>query len=349
MNNKNLKEIDLRQSGQAFVSGIIFLLLTMLCSVYFLFMSESYFRNYSNIQKAREQILRESSSVANLINQLAMNNQLILQSISVAENAYAEAAEIGLYIGFTQPYWETYGALNLEKSFVSNSILSKKSKSSLQLIYLNLRNKSARGLVLAKSLSKKNKKIVEKMPTKIAKYFSPSSNSEVFCFALESQKKYYQKPGFHQIPIYENLYHFYLEKEGCKLKHTRGLLGGINFRLPLLSSSGFNEVISYKSFDFILRNDTYGIWYVDRTQLKYFLLSLYFDSEEDVKENSKFTIITKYIAKLKYFKDIDINNKEILSGFSRNIKTRVIHPYFYCGNNKNNFGDFITEEDFMES
>ena len=71
----------------------------------------------------------------------------------------------------------------------------------------------------------------------------------------------------------------------------------------------------------------------------------YIEDIELFQEGNKQTIGVK----LKYFKDIDINNKEILSGFSRNIKTRVIHPYFYCGNNKNNFGDFITEEDFMES
>lgn len=244
-----LKDINECQRGQAFVSGIIFLLFTLLFSIYFLFMAEAYFRNYSNIEKARESILRKSSQVANLINQISINNQNIIASLGIAENAFAEAAEIGLYIGFSQPYWESYGILNqkvLIKDLTSplkEHTLSFSSRSTLKILYSSLQNQSARGLFLAKSLSEKNRKIIAKLPPKIAKNFIRSSNSDVFCFALETQKKYYQKPGFHHFPILENLYHFYLEKEGCKIKQTRGLFGVLNFTLPLLSSSEANDIL----------------------------------------------------------------------------------------------------------
>ncbi len=336
------------QEGQALVSGLILLVFTLFFSIYFLFMSETYSRNYSNIQKAREHALRESSKIANLINQITINNQLIIQSISVAENAYAEAAEIGLYIGFNQPYWESYGLLNQINSSLNHFLLSDKSKNSLNLIYSSLLNKSARGLFLAKSLSEKNKKIIEKIPDQISRHFIQSSNAEVFCFSLESQNKYYQKPGFHDIPIYENLYHFYLEKKGCKLTQSRGLYGFLNSQLPLLFSSENDDILSYQSFNSILKNDFYGIWYVDPTQYKAFFNSLYFHSGSFVEENSKFTVISKYLSKIPFFQDIKLNQKEILSGFSKIINVRITHPYFYCQPNKNQFGDLIREEDFLK-
>jgi len=335
------------QEGQALVSGLILLIFTLFFSIYFLFISESYSRNYSNIQKARESTLRESSKIANLINQITINNQLILQSISVAEDAYAEAAEIGLYVSFNQPYWESYGILNQKNFSLNHFLLSDKTKNSLNLIYSSLLNKSARGLFLAKSLSEKNKKIIEKIPNHISMHFIRSSNADVFCFSLESRNKYYQKPGFHNIPIYENLYHFYLEKKGCKLTQSRGLYGFFNSQLPLIFSNESDDILSYKSFNSILKNDFYGIWYVDPNKYKEFFNSLYFNSRSFVEENSKFTVISKNLSKITFFQDIKLNQKEIISGFSKIINARITHPYFYCQPNKNQFGDFIFEEDFL--
>lgn len=355
MSLKNSKE---NQSGQALVSGIVFLLFALLFSVYFLFMSESYIRNALNIEKARENTLKNSAHVANVINQISLNNQNIIAALAIAENAFVESAEIGLYVGFAQPYWETYGLKQKTSTntylpatrahfFLKEEHLSNSSKETLEKLYSAFRNQSARGLFIAKSLSEKNKNLIAGLPPEISKNFMRSSNSDAFCFALETQKKYYQKPGFHDILILESLYHFYLEKEGCKIKQQGGIFGFLNLSLPLQTSSESDHILSYKDFDLILKNSQYGIWYVVPENSQNFLSSLKFQSENSVQENKKLTIISNFLAKIPYFQELNLNKKALLSGFSKKINSRITHPYFICSKDSKWNGDFLTENDFQ--
>ena len=345
-----------KQNGQALVSGIIFLIFTLLFSVFFLFMAESYFRNYSNIEKARQDTLKQSATVANKINQIAVNNQTIITALSFAQSAYAEAAKIGLYIGFAQPYWETYGIRNgklpTEPLIITKEhSLSDKSTKAIKNVYKAYMLKSARGLYLAKSLSEKNKNIIAGLPPFIANKFMRSSNSDTFCYALETQSEFYRKSK-NSLPLklYNSLYNFYLEKDGCTLKHKKGILNGkIPFEITIFSSSEPDKIFSYKDFDNILKNVSYGIWYVEPKNAHNFLDSLYFESQNMVSENKKFIVISNAISKIPYFSKLNINKKIYLSGFSKKIKSRITHSNFVCSNHSNWNGDFLTESDFKNA
>lgn len=355
MRKLNLKTnfINNNQSGQALVCGLLFLLISMFCGIYFLFFSEIFIRKYSNLEKEREYVLRQAANIANEINQLSINNQTIIASLGAAENAFSEAVEISLYIGFTQPYWETYKNLNNNISEITNQkfnedVLSYSSKLDVKRIYNSLKNQSARGLFLAKSLSEKNKAIVEALPKEISKYFVRASNSDVFCFALETQKKYYQYPGFHHLPILEKLYHFYLEKKSCKIFQTQGLFGTLIPQMPLISSSESDDILSFSLFDNLLKNVEYGIWFVPISNAELFLSALFFELEKEIEVNSKFTVVYNYLSKIKYFSFLDLNKNEQLSTSYKKIRSRITHPNFICSYKRNKFGDFLNEFDFQK-
>ncbi|APJ04071.1 hypothetical protein [Silvanigrella aquatica] len=349
MKKKYFKHKQDNESGQALVTGLIFLIFTLLCSVYFLFFAEAYFKNYSQIQKVREQGLKKASLVAHALNQISMNNQNIIASLAVAQNAFAEAAEIGLYVGFTQPYWDTYGVLNKKKTVKmksKESYLSSVSSKNINILYTSLQNQTARGLFVAKSLHEKNKKIVALLPQELQSFFIPASNANTFCFALETQEKYYKKPGFHNIFLFEHLYRFYLEKENCVIKHVPKLFGSINVSFSLLSSSETNTILSYKNFDVMLKKEFYGIWYVNPKNSFEFLKSTLFYSVNSIEENPKFTVIAKFLDIIPFFKNLNLSDKTLLSGVSKKIKFRITHPYFICTQNNNWNGDFLKERDF---
>lgn len=111
-----------------------------------------------------------------------------------------------MYVGFSQPYWETYGVLNQKipgstAIIVSEKSLSESSKKNINFLYNSFQLKTGRSLFIAKSLSEKNKIIIRSLPKKIAKYFVRASNADTFCFALETQK-ILQISGFHNFPVF---------------------------------------------------------------------------------------------------------------------------------------------------
>jgi hypothetical protein len=102
-------------------------------------------------------------------------------------------------------------------------------------------------------------------------------------------------------------------------------------------------------FDNILKNVSYGIWYVEPKNAHNFLDSLYFESQNMVSENKKFIVISNAISKIPYFSKLNINKKIYLSGFSKKIKSRITHSNFVCSNHSNWNGDFLTESDFKNA
>lgn len=129
------------QSGQMLVSALILLVILLVFLLFIFFVAESYIRNYSNMNIARNEILKENTEVSNILNELSINNYLIVQSLSVAQKAFLQASELSLYYSFSQPYWKTHSTLEtskIEESF--DNYLSAETKKNIQLSYLELQS-----------------------------------------------------------------------------------------------------------------------------------------------------------------------------------------------------------------
>ncbi|KAB8033221.1 hypothetical protein [Fluviispira multicolorata] len=343
------------QHGQALISGLIFLVFSMLCVAFFLFISESFYRVYSNINKEREYRIKENSFVANKINQLSINNQYILSALSVAQNAFAESTEIGLYVSYFQPYWLTYGFINKNSSndkfenIGKKNALSMESEKYVNNAFKTYRLKSARGLYIAISLAEKNEKIINSLPQNIKKYFMQSSNSEVFCLALASQSKNYGFPGFFNIPLLENLYNFYIDQDECQLSHYNSSYRVVNKILPFLSDAEPNLFLDYNKMTEILKKSTqFGVYFVSFSQAKNFLNELYIDNYSDILVNPKFTKISNYLSKIPFFSSLNLSENVFLQSVPKNIYVRISHPYFVCSGKSSWQGDFLQEKDWKK-
>ncbi|WP_186645139.1 hypothetical protein [Fluviispira vulneris] len=339
-------------SGQALVSGLIFLILAMLSTLFFLFISESFYRAFSNINKERENKLRDLSLIAHKLNHISLNNLQIITALSVAQNAFAESAETGLYISFSQPYWQTYQSLqkasvHSDGDFKKNA-LTQKNKEYINNIYKSFRLKSGRGLFIAKSLAEKNKVIINSLPKNIQKYFVQSSNKDVFCLSLASQGKKYISPGFINLPLIENLYNFYLLRDDCQLSHKNGAYAVVNKILPFLSGTESNLVLDYEKLaEHLNQTVNFGLSLVSFTQAKSFLYDLYLQDSPKLKANVKFTKVTKYFTKIKFFKSLNLENEDFFNSSPKDILVRITHPFFICSAKSKWQGDFLEEKDWQ--
>lgn len=334
-----------QENGQALVGGISFILLVLLFCAYLLYVCESFGRKYYNQEKATEDAIYDAAKVANIINQVSMNNQSIIASIITSQNAFAKAFELGLYTSYNQPYWETYGSLNQKKNALE------KSKDTLENAYRSYALTTARGFFIAKSLSEKNKKLVESLPKKISIYFTQSSNAQLHCFALEAQKNRYQSPGFinFQVPKF---YRYFLSKNGCGVHHKVDKVHRVAQKsMPVLYSTELDDVLSYdKIDDFSLSKNLnpthYGVWFVDPSYAPLFLDSLLFQTQNSVDVEKKYSIFEKFLSRIQFFSSIGLGNNKNLSAVLSKTKIRISHPDFICQKNKSRIGDFLTENDW---
>jgi hypothetical protein len=338
------------QLGQTLVSGIIFLLLTLICVLYFLFISETYMRNQVNIQKNREELILKSSKIANILNEISVNNFNIISSLITFENAYAESFEIGSYFAFSQPYWKTY---SLHKSKIGDEInyINTDTKNGLNKIYSSFALQSARGLLLAKSLAEKNSQLVNSLPYEMSRLFVQSSNSFVFCLALESQTDLYNKPGIHNFSLLENLYSFYLQKDSCKIfRPQKNIIKSIAY-FSFIQYHTSQDIIDYSKVSHDFNKHSYGIWYVPVVNTQEFFNELKFVSNKYVIANKKLTIVSDFLSKLYYFFELEILNSDFFNSFSKDSNVRITHPNFMC--NKKFFNEhdikLISDDDFLFS
>ena len=82
-----------KQDGQALVGGLILMMIGLFFSAYFLYVSESFFRLFSNTEQANSDIVKETSNYANILNEIAINNQNIIAAITISENSFLKAFE----------------------------------------------------------------------------------------------------------------------------------------------------------------------------------------------------------------------------------------------------------------
>ncbi len=346
-----------KQCGQAFVGGVVLILISILFSSYFLYLSESFFRLFSNSEKANYDKVKEITQYANILNEISINNQNIIASITSSQNAFLKSIEYGIYVGFHQPYWETYSSLN--KSQFSRLNVSKESKEIILKFFKSYSLNSARGFFIAKALAEKNKNLLKKLPIKIRKNFIESSNHRVNCFALEVENKYYKNPGILNIPFLSKkiIYNFYLQRSGldkCTIEHKPGFLSKfMELSLPNFLTNEKDKVLYYKDLDKLMSHDIqflkldqdykYGITYVDSNQKFNFIDSLNFASNlKNSGMEEKFSIINNFFSKLIFFKGLNLDNKENL------LKTIIQTNFILTHKLMNNKNKFISNEDFIK-
>lgn len=338
-----MQACNTNENGQVLVGGIVFLLISILFCAYFLYVCESFERKYSNEEKAKEEAIVQAAKIANMLDQISINNQSIIAAVITSQTAFAEAFELGIYTSYEQPYWKTYGSLTQKSnSLEASSAVIKKAYQSYALT-------AARGFFIAKSLSEKNKNLVAKMPKKISVYFKQSSNAQVHCFALETQRDRYQKPGFVNFPVPKS-YPFFLIKNECDVEHRVGKIRGkIQKGLPFLYSSESNEVLSYKKIDKLnflgnlsFQDNQYGIWFVNPSQQEPFFKALEFKIAKTIDTEKKYSIVDEYLSRVPFFKNINLASKKNLSAVLSDSKIYISHPNIACSENSNcSSNDFL--------
>jgi hypothetical protein len=83
------------ENGQALVSGLIFIMIIIFFCIYFIHYSESMKRVYTNSQIAKTNIIQKSSTDANILNEISINNRIILSQLIAAQNSFIKSAQIG--------------------------------------------------------------------------------------------------------------------------------------------------------------------------------------------------------------------------------------------------------------
>lgn len=337
-----------RESGQALLTGLFFLIFTLLFFSYFIYFSESVERFYQNHEVAKLQALKDSTQIANALNQIAINNQNIVTAIAEAQNAFTAATELGLQLSYHQPYWETHSIFQktTRKDLFSNT-LSEKTKKFLEENYSSYALASARGFFIAKSLSEKNSRILKSIPKNIAQFFSHTTNAQVHCLALSTQAKYYYPNGMTPLP--PSLYNFYLAQKDCQISHPRSFdFLPVPKNLPFFTSGEGNNILSYQKIDVFmphLSDIQYGIYYVPPKNSQPFILSLKKEVKTSTQSIKKtYNIVENYLFEIPFFNDLK-KQKNSISNFypSQNASiVRISHPNLICENGH----PFLAEEDW---
>lgn len=351
MKNKERKQNQ--ESGQALITGLFFLIFTLLFFCYFIYFSETVERYYANHETAKRQALAESSRIANTLNQIAINNQNIIAAIAESQNAFTIATELGLYLSYHQPYWETRAASQrtVHKGSLANG-LSLKTEQTLTQDYNGHALSSARGFFIAKSLADKNQRLLQNLPQNIAQFFKRTTNAQTHCLALATQAENYHPHAMISLPF--SLYNFDLAQQNCQISHPRSVLSlPIPPNIPFFTSGESDTILSYEkidSFQPTLSDIHYGISYVPLEQSLAFILSLKQEVRTPVRsQNKAYQWVEKYLSEIPFFKELKKENAASPQFYNTPHPSlvRISHPKIICENGRS----FLTEKDWetMES
>jgi hypothetical protein len=340
------------ESGQALVTGMFFIVFTLLFCGYFLYVSESYFHFFSNEEQASHEVVFKASAIANALNEIAINNQNILASVAAAQDAPLRALERGYQLSYSQPYWETgnpFKSLNIRNVITQiadnyqegRSLLagvkfmklepSRSNKNLINMLFKVHATTSARGFIVAKALAERNKELVKSLPQPLKKLFVQVSNAQVHCFALQAQNQHYSNPGIlnlvnFTIPyVNAHLYAYHMEiGSGCAVYHETTNVMYQHNKISLLN---------YKDIDTGVEGQApqYGIYLVPLENKSSFLKELSFSSETRVgKVDEKFVQIRTYLATIPYFKDVNLDSDEDLKRAPLVSQFQMRHPLLEC-------------------
>jgi len=319
-----------KESGQALVSGIVFIMIVLFFCIYFVHYTESIKRVYTNTQIAKDDLIQKSSEKSNIINEISINNRIILSQIISAQRAFIESTQMGLYMSYTQPYWDTYSQ---SFSFSDNSkekhLLSSKSRQNIEESYHALSLTTARNYFIAASASARNRGLIKKLESHIQSYFIEVDHAQIHCAAFEYLKKENLLKDKIIIPVVSRLYQFNFNAEKCTLLHkVGGVYQLVNKALPFLSKHDKSEVISFEDIAHTKYFSQYplGLFIVPEKLRFSFLKSLKMKTQSTVQNKNHDSIFTKFLIKIKFLNS-SIPTEKDYGHVLHTYESRIIHPF----------------------
>lgn len=254
-----------KESGQALLGGLIFLIFVSICSFYFISTAQSLGRLYHESLANKFEITKNASKYANILNEISLNNQNILISVMTAQAAYIKSVENGLSISYKQPYWQTYKELKDQ----SKSGLSEQSSNVVKSKFNVRKLDSAKGFFVARALADRNQKLIDQLPISDQNFFTRSTKDEINCISLE-----FLPSELHKI-----------SKNFCKLKHQSTLFQSLfKTGLSVLAPSATDLIIDFNKMDEyagFMSNFNYGVTYVKTEFADKFMQNLMFQTKEN--------------------------------------------------------------------
>ncbi|MBX9703368.1 MAG: hypothetical protein K2X39_04370 [Silvanigrellaceae bacterium] len=323
------KESFNAQDGQALVTALLMLCVTLIFTLYFIFFCETQLNILSIINKTRLASLEKNIVYSQILNEVSIHNKNILSALALSANAFIEATNLGMYQSYAQPYWEA--------NKIFSSSLSEESQRKIQIIFSALEKRAARGFVIAEGLSQKNNLLLKELPEAATQYLSRLSNKETFCLSLETQKEFYKNKHISYLSAPQDiLYDFSLDVKDCILQSKNNKF---NLQQPpeilnlLFRSKKQNYIFNFSTE--IKKGDTYGnpsygIWYIKEAQnLAPFLAALESSKKDSPFSANQFNVVTKLVTNLskrieRHFYEKGSLNKQI------KISAKVFHPLLNC-------------------
>lgn len=309
-----------KNDGQIIISGLIFFIIGTVISLLFLCFAHILQTTYNSSQETQINSLINANNQAQVLNEIALNNQNILSALIIFANAFLQSSELGIYLSYSEPYWKVYNAQKYKDG--ENTELFKR----LEEIYHSYYKKGARGLILAKGYSERNSTLLKKLSMRSSRYLKKTTLSDALCFALKIQDSFLNSPGVYDIPLYENLYNFYLHDDDCILRHEKNILSEVlNPDLELIFSSDDSTFYDMKEFLNAFDKDSLKIGltlFKSKESLESFLESLVlFNNKKYLDKDISF------LYKSFFYK---ILRKKTETSFLVNSWSALIHPEFNC-------------------
>jgi hypothetical protein len=330
------------QRGQALISGLILLVFVAVISIYFLLVTETAARSSERMHSVRSHALRDRMRVAEILNQISINNKNILVANSIAGNSFAEAMDYSLKIAATTPGWVT-NSIDTQ----AERLFKAKREDDFDDTFRAFAERSARGYQIAQGYTLVNRKLKEALEgvpggKKIASLLHESSRSETICFAM-------------RLGVVTGTLSFNADK--CEFSY------GIPFT---------SDILSFSFFSFKKRSDSwersseleFGALLPEKKSMKEFILGL--RGEETSEIGSDFDektghVIARWLSNITLAesatpdrKFADISETELKKSPLK-LRTAVTHPSLRmtsCGSKKSGKDvyahTFLSEKDWKD-
>lgn len=315
------------QSGQVLFLGLIFILMFSFFSLYCFYFMESKNFHFLHGEEMHASAIYRGEEFANIINNIAVNNRLILSRMGDAMSLYEESLERGMLLGFSQSYWKTM-------KIGSQDVLGADLKKIFTVGAKKDEFEFTKDLLEALKYSAQNSELVAKLPQKIGQYFHPVRAETSFCAGLTLSKKYFRNGSFFQSKVFSFSEVLHPTKKDCEVFSPSSL-----FRVE-------KTILSFKKGDFKGDGISLGPWIVSSKNAKDFLRSLKIQvsspvTEVKMEQASPFLVIFHYLQKLGILSQETFQFHDVTQAQLTNLKLQ-------CDNHHNSFGDFTSTENFND-
>lgn len=145
-----MKNKLMREDGQMIVGGLFAFGLIAFMVLALLSRSHKVETIVLEINRARNECLVQANEIADTLNAIATTNKNILVAFAIAQNAYVDAAQTGIYLSLAVPYWER----PQKRSRIDDDT---------QTIFNAFGTRTRRGLIAAHNLINRQHKLIDKL------------------------------------------------------------------------------------------------------------------------------------------------------------------------------------------